>query len=122
MYTDRAGPEQVQGLPERLQHIHEVHACCQLALEKAQGVYKQYANHRRQDLEFAIGDQVWLEWYNLSTDAPSKKLAAKRLGPYTVLEKVSSTSYRIDIPIAWRVHNVFHASLLSRTKEDKIVG
>ena len=122
VYTDRAGPEQVLGLPERLQHIHEVHACCQLALEKAQGVYKRYADRRRQDLEFAVGDSVWLESYNLSTNAPSKKLAAKRLGPYTVLEKIGNTSYRIDIPVTWRVHNVFHASLLSRTKEDKIVG
>ena len=26
-----------------------------------------------------IGDKVWLESYNLSTNAPSKKLAAKRL-------------------------------------------
>ena len=93
MYTDCASPEQVQSLPERLQHIHEVHACCQLALEKAQGIYKRYADRQRQDLEFAVGDPVWLESYNLSTDAPSKKLAAKHLGPYTVLEKVGNTSY-----------------------------
>ena len=122
VYTDRATPEQVRTLPERLQHVHEVHAHCQLAIEKAQQVYKQYADRHRQDLEFAIGDQVWLEAYNLSTDAPSKKLAAKRLGPYSILEKVGNTSYRIDIPITWRVHNVFHASLLLRTKEDRIVG
>ena len=122
MYTDHASPEQVQNFPDRLQHIHEVHARCQLALEKAQGVYKRYADRRRQDLEFAIGDQVWLESYNLSTDAPSKKLAAKRLGPYTVLERVGGTLYCIGIPATWRVHNVFHASLLSCTKEDKIVG
>ena len=69
-----------------------------------------------------MGDQVWLESYNLSTDTPSKKLAAKRLGPYTILERVGSTSYHIDIPVTWQVHNVFHASLLSCTKEDKIVG
>ena len=122
MYTDRAGPEQVQSFPEHLQHIHKVHARCQLALEKAQGVYKRYADRQCQDLEFAIGDWVWLESYNLSTDAPSKKLVAKRLGPYVVLEKIGNTSYRIDIPITWQVHNVFHASLLSCTKEDKIVG
>ena len=101
MYTNHASLEQVQNFPDRLQHIHEVHAHCQLVLEKAQGVYKRYTNRRRQDLEFAIGDQVWLESYNLSMDALSKKLAAKRLGPYTVLERVGSTSYRIDIPVTW---------------------
>ena len=120
VYTDCASPEQVQTLPDRLHQIHEVQARCQLAIEKAQKVYKQYANHGRQDLSFAIGDKVWLESYNLSTDAPSKKLAVKRLGPYTVLELVGPASYHLDIPVSWKVHNVFHVGLLSRTKEDTI--
>ncbi len=69
-----------------------------------------------------MGDKVWLESYNLSTDAPSKKLAAKCLGPYTILENIGPASHRLDIPVTWRVHNVFHASLLSQTKEDTITG
>ena len=75
VYTDCAGPEQVQSFPERLQHIHEVHTHCQLALEKAQGVYKRYADCRCQDLEFAIGDWVWLESYkNLSEGFASETI------------------------------------------------
>ena len=105
-----------------MHQIHEVQACCQLAIEKAQKVYKRYADCGRQDLSFAIGDRVWLESYNLSTDAPSKKLAAKRLGPYTVLELVGPASYHLDIPVNWKVHNVFHVGLLSQTKEDTIPG
>ena len=69
-----------------------------------------------------IGEKVWLESYNLSTDAPSKKLAAKRLSPYTITGKVGDTAYQLDIPITWRTHNVFHTSLLSRTKRDMIPG
>ena len=113
-------PDQILELPIQLQHIHEVQARCQLAIEKAQQVYKRYANRSRQDLPFAIGDKVWLESYNLSTDAPLKKLAAKRFGPYEILELVGPMLYRLDIPASWRVHNVFHAGLLSRTKEDTI--
>jgi hypothetical protein len=120
VYTDHASPEQVLALPERLHQIHEVQARCQLAIEKAQRVHKQYADRKRQDLSFAVGDRVWLESYNLSTDAPSKKLAAKRLGPYSILERVGTTSYQLDIPATWRVHNVFHVGLLSCTKEDMI--
>ena len=122
VYTNRASPDQVRTLPDRLHQIHEVHARCQLAIEKAQKAYKQYADCGRQDLSFAIGDRVWLEAYNLSTDAPSKKLAVKRLGPYTVLESVGPASYRLDIPVSWKVHNVFHVGLLSHTKEDTIPG
>ena len=120
VYTNRASPDQVLELPMRLQHIHEVQARCQLAIEKAQRVYKRHADRSRQDLSFDIGDSVWLESYNLSTDAPSKKLTAKRLGPYKILEPVGPASYRVDIPAAWRIHNVFHAGLLSHTKEDTI--
>ena len=122
VYTDRTTNEQSLAFPERLHHIHEVQARCQLAIEKAQKTYKRYADRKRQDLSFAIGDRVWLESYNLSTDAPSKKLAAKRLGPYTILEQVGNSSYRLDILVTWRVHNVFHAGLLSRTKDDTIPG
>jgi hypothetical protein len=122
VYTDRTSPEQVLALPERLHQIHEVQARCQLAIEKAQRVHKQYADRKRQDLSFTVGDRVWLESYNLSMDAPSKKLAAKRLGPYSILERVGTMSYQLDIPATWRVHNVFHVGLLSRTKEDTIPG
>jgi hypothetical protein len=122
VYTDQASPEQVLEMPLRIQHIYEVQACCQLVLEKAQRVYKQYANHHCQDLSFSVGDQVWLEAYNLSTDALSKKLAAKHLGLYTVTELVGPSSYQLDIPVGWRLHNIFHAGLLSCTKEDTIPG
>jgi hypothetical protein len=65
---------------------------------------------------------VWLESYNLSTDAPSKKLVAKRLGPYTIEELVGPSSYQLDILVGWKIHNVFHVGLLSRTQDDTIPG
>ena len=122
VYTDRALLDQVQDLPKRLQTIHEVQACCQLAMERAQSRFKWYANRKQGDTEFAVGDHVWLEAFNLSTDAPSKKLTAKQLGPYEVLERIGSMAYQLSIPPTWQVHNVFHVSLLSRTKEDTILG
>jgi len=63
-----------------------------------------------------------LESFNLSTDAPSKKLASKHLGPYNVVGHIGQNAYRIDTPRNWRVHNVFHTSLLSRTKTDSIAN
>jgi hypothetical protein len=44
VYTDCAGLDQVLTLPLQLQKIHEVHAHCQLAIEKAQAMYKHYAD------------------------------------------------------------------------------
>jgi hypothetical protein len=122
VYTDRTGPDQMLETPMRIQHIHEVQARCQLTIEKAQQVYKRYADRHHQDLSFMVGDQVWLESYNLSMDAPSKKLATKRLGPYKVQKLVGPSSYQLNIPTTWKIHNVFHAGLLSHTKDDTIVG
>jgi hypothetical protein len=62
-----------------------------------------------------------LEGKNLSTDAPSKKLGAKRFGPYEILDWISPTAYKLDIPLHWQIHNIFHASLISKT-EDTILG
>jgi hypothetical protein len=115
VYTDCTRPDQMLETPVRIQHIYEVQACCQLVLEKAQQVYKQYADCHHQDLSFTVGDCVWLESYNLSTDALSKKLAAKRLGPYTVEKLVGPSSYQLNIPVRWKIHNVFHAGLLLQT-------
>jgi hypothetical protein len=122
VYTDRAGPDQMLEAPMRIQHIHEVQAHCQLAIEKAQQVYKCYADRHCQNLSFTVRDCAWLESYNLSMDAPSKKLATRRLGPYKVQKLVGPSSYQLDIPATWRIHNVFHAGLLSRTRDDTIVG
>jgi hypothetical protein len=54
--------------------------------------------------------------------APSKKLSAKQLGPYTITKLIGPSSYCLDIPATWRVHNAFHAGLLSHTKDDTIPG
>jgi hypothetical protein len=109
-------------LPERLHRIHETQAKCQILLETAQKKYKKYADRRRDNTEFEVGDKVWLEGKNLSTDAPSKKLGAKRFGPYEILDRISPTAYKLNIPLNWRIHNVFHVSLISKTKEDTVLG
>jgi hypothetical protein len=56
-----------------------------LAIDHARTQYKRYADHQHENVEFTVGDKVWLEATNLSTDAPSKKLVPRRLGPYEIM-------------------------------------
>jgi hypothetical protein len=46
----------------------------------------------------------------------------KRQGPFSILEKVGTRSYRLDLPKTMKVHPVFHVSLLERFRPDPIPG
>jgi len=62
---------------------------------------------------FKLDDQVWLEATNLQTTHPTAKLAPKQYGPFKVLKKVSNIVYQLELPSQWKIHNVFHTSLLT---------
>jgi len=61
------------------------------------------------------GDKVWLKSKNIRTTRPSNKLDHKQIGPYTILEKVGSRAYKLDLPASVKLHPVFHISLLEPT-------
>lgn len=46
----------------------------------------------------------------------------RKLGPYTVIEKVGKVDYKLDLPKTLRVHPVFHINRLSLWKGNKING
>jgi hypothetical protein len=47
-----------------------------------------------------------------------KKLDDKKMGPFTISERISSHAYRLNLPKTMRIHDVFHTNLLSPFKED----
>ena len=68
------------------------------------------------------GDKVWLEGRNLTTTHPSSKLAPRRYGPFPITRVVSRTSYQLKLPPQWKIHDVFHATLLTPYKETTLNG
>jgi len=70
---------------------------------------------RHPDLDLKPGDKVWLRRKNIRTTHPSNKLDHKNIGPYTVLEKIGSHAYKLDLPPTVKIHQVFHISLLEPT-------
>lgn len=69
-------------------------------------------------LEYNLGDKVYLITSNIKTKRPAKKLDSKKIGPFTITEKISSHAYRLELPTTMKIHNVFHINLLTPFKED----
>jgi hypothetical protein len=96
---------------DRMDRIHEMRSRAQEAITKAQDILrnKKGTNYK----PYQEQDQVWLEATNLKTTHPTAKLAPKRYGPFTIKKKVSDVIFQLELPHQWKIHNVFHASLLT---------
>jgi hypothetical protein len=58
----------------------------------------------------------------LKTTHPTVKLAPKRYGLFIILKKVSDVVFQLELPQQWKIHNVFHASLLIPYIETELHG
>jgi len=62
--------------------------------------------------QYNTGDQVWLEGKNLHLPYQATKLAPKRYGPFKIIKEISPVAYQLMLPLTWKIHDTFHASLL----------
>jgi hypothetical protein len=71
---------------------------------------------------FQTGEKVWLEGTNIKTTHPTAKLENKRYGPFPVIKVVSLVIFKLKLPATWKIHDIFHTSLLSPYKETEDHG
>ena len=77
---------------------------------------QQYYNQIHRMVEYKVGDLLLLSSKNLSFKNIPAKLQKKFVGPFEVIEKIGPQAYRLDFADTWKIHNVFHISLLKRWK------
>src|SRR5713101_3350051 len=78
-----------------------------------QKLTSQTWNSNSHPIPYHIRDQVWLEGKNLWTSFPSYKLAPHHHGPFKITSIIQGTLCKLELPSSWKIHPVFHASLLS---------
>lgn len=70
---------------------------------------------------FKKGDRVWLEAKNLKLGY-NKKISTRREGPFKIEKVLGPVTYQLKLPPHWKIHDVFHATLLSPYRENEIYG
>jgi hypothetical protein len=70
---------------------------------------------------FKKGQKVWLDTRNLKMNH-HKKIMPKREGPFEIDEVLGPVTYRLKLPESWRIHNVFHATLLRLYIKNEVYG
>jgi hypothetical protein len=79
---------------------------------------KIYANHRRRELSFEVGDFMYLKVSPMSGLCHFKvrgKLAPRFIGPFKIIKKRCEVAYQLELTQQLSdVHNVFHVSQLKK--------
>jgi hypothetical protein len=62
---------------------------------------------------FKVGSLIWLKGMNLKWTEETPKLSLRQYRPFKVAAQISHFAYQLKLPKTWKIHNVFHASLLT---------
>jgi len=74
---------------------------------------RRYADpSRKEPHAYQVGDLVMLSGRNIKTRCPSKKLDHKNHRPFQIEKVVSPLAVCLTLPLKWKIHKVFHVSLL----------
>ena len=79
------------------------------------------ANKHRRPVDFDVGDLVYVQRKNWTSDRPSTKLDYQNIGPYQVLERVGH-AFRLDLPANVKIHPVITPDRLRRAASDPLPG
>ncbi|XP_062103960.1 uncharacterized protein LOC133815093 [Humulus lupulus] len=113
-------------VPESVQEANEVIARIRAQRITSQDRHKSYANPKRKDIEFSIGEYIFLRvspMKGVRRFGKKGKLIPKFVGLFEILERIGQVAYRLSLPPTLsRVHNVFHEkSVQILDKKDKVL-
>jgi hypothetical protein len=121
LYLDEVSERQLLG-PEIVQDTKDKIALIRKRMLTAQSRQKSYADHHHRNLEFEIGDQVFLKvspMKGLLCFGKKGKLSPRYVRPFEEKEVVGLEAYRVALPPKLvGVHDVFLVSTLRKYIHD----
>nr|XP_025702560.1 uncharacterized protein LOC112803269 [Arachis hypogaea] len=109
------GPNLVQDAVEKVHIIRE-------RLFVAQSRQKAYVDNRRHNLDFSVGDQVFLKvspMKGVMRFGKRGKLSPRYIVPFEILDRIGAIAYRLALPSELSmIHPVFHVSMLRKYLSD----
>ena len=98
--------------PHFLMNLEQLVTNVQVNLKEAQDCQKSYADNKRKDKYYHIGDHVYLKLKAKQSSLSlgrCGKLAPRFCGPFEILAKRGPVAYELVLPAHIKVDNVFHA-------------
>lgn len=93
-------------------------------LHAANNRMKQVADSKRRDIEYQVGDMVFLKLHLYRQHTifrqPSQKLASRFYSPYQIEKMIGKVAYQLKLLEGSRIHPIFHVSMLKKKGESTI--
>ena len=96
-----------------VERIHDIHAMVEEELKLAKATQKHHADKVSTVSQIKENTYVLLDTSNLKLhNQPCKKFKARFVGPYKVIQQISSVVFKLELPPTLQIHPVFHVSKL----------
>ncbi len=106
-------PSDVPAVDHWFRESERVWDSAHIHLQQAVRRHKAFADARRSNAPiYRPGDKVWLSTRDLRLCLPCKKLSPRYIGPFTILRQINEVTFHLQLPAPYRIHPVFHVSLL----------
>ncbi|KAA3488283.1 DNA/RNA polymerases superfamily protein [Gossypium australe] len=115
LYWTELSEKQIHGV-DLVKQIEEKLKVIRVSLKAASDRQKSYADLKRKEIEFEVGDKVFLKvspWKKIMRFRRKGKLSPRFIRSYEITDRVGPVAYRLALPVELeKIHNVLHVSML----------
>ena len=113
-YEEDVDPHSQFKLADELSaELRELIIVCQENLHHAHELQKRAYDKGVKSWSYAPSKKIWLNSKYIKTKC-KRKLEAKFFGPFRIFHPIGKQVYKLELPKKWRIHDVFHVSLLNQ--------